>query len=285
MRDARFYILPFLYSLFDIGMEISKLVDKCITIYYIIFVYILGGQMLTQAQAARLIGVSRQAVHKMMNDKPTPAFIVTDPATGKRVIDDEHPDWIAKLERLKNSAKLNRGLNKAKSMSHKATQAIKREQKKSAERVELNEHKIPSERKIVRMAKEMAAQEIEEIPEDNLLVEASVAENKKRIYLSLIAAEKAKQEQLKTAIQKKELMPAELMKHYFSFAENMIQTLYRRPNEIWPDVEALVLGKESKKATQKVVRELVGIVEDNIKMLREELSKEGYKVKKGGGAK
>ena len=58
--------------------------------------------MLTQAQAARLIGVSRQAVHKMMNDKPTPAFIVTDPATGKRVIDDEHPDWIAKLERLKN---------------------------------------------------------------------------------------------------------------------------------------------------------------------------------------
>jgi hypothetical protein len=99
------------------------------------------------------------------------------------------------------------------------------------------------------------------------------------IAASKIKQEKAKQEEIKTLELKKELAPVSLIKYFFSYSEKMIQRIYRKPHDIEPQLGALFLAKEPKKATQLLIRELESIIVDVQRELIDEIEKEGYRIK------
>ena len=69
-----------------------------------------------------------------------------------------------------------------------------------------------------------------------------------------------------------------LLKHFFSFSEKMIQRIYRKPHDIEPQLSALFLAKEPKRATQLIVREMESIIIDVQRELTAEVEAEGFKV-------
>ena len=115
--------------------------------------------------------------------------------------------------------------------------------------------------------------------ENDITTQARDAQHRSLIASAKIKEERAKQEEIKTAEIKKELAPISLVKYYFSFSENLLQRLYRRPHEIEPQLEALFLAHEGKKATQLIVRELESIVVQCKQELEKAISEEGYRVK------
>lgn len=115
-------------------------------------------------------------------------------------------------------------------------------------------------------------------PEDDIIAEANEAKHRALIASTRIKEERAKQEEIKTAEIKKELAPISLVKYYFSFSENLLQRLYRRPHEIEPQLEALYMAHEGKKATQLIVRELESIVVQCKQELEKAIGEEGYRV-------
>jgi len=70
------------------------------------------------------------------------------------------------------------------------------------------------------------------------------------------------------------------MKYFFSFAEDMIQRLYRRPHEISPQLAALYIAHEDKKAEQLLVREIEGIIVETKEMLLQNMEEEGFRYRK-----
>lgn len=182
------------------------------------------------------------------------------------MIEDSHPDWINKLNAPKNT-------NKNKSISRGA---IKKEIMKKAiapkpDDIE-SEHKKP-----VQMYS--APEPTPEIQE--LTRQAAIAEMEDVIFAAEIKKQKAEQEKLKTLEQKKDLANIDLMIHFFSFIENIIQRWYRRPHELSPQLSALYLAGEEKKAEQLLLKELEGIVKDTQKDLIKALEEEGLKISEG----
>jgi hypothetical protein len=98
------------------------------------------------------------------------------------------------------------------------------------------------------------------------------------IYAAEIKKQKAEQEKLKTLEQKKDLANVNIMIHFFSFTENIIQRWYRRPHEISPQLSALYLAGEEKKAEQLLLKELEGIVKETQKDLIKALEEEGLRI-------
>jgi len=98
------------------------------------------------------------------------------------------------------------------------------------------------------------------------------------IFAAEIKKQKAEQEKLKTLEQKKDLANIDLLIHFFSFAENIIQRWYRRPHELSPQLSALYLAGEEKKAEQLLLKELEGIVKETQKELIKTLEEEGLKI-------
>ena len=113
----------------------------------------------------------------------------------------------------------------------------------------------------------------------DITAQARDAQHRSLIASAKIKEERAKQEEIRTAEIKKELAPISLVKYYFSFSENLLQRLYRRPHEIEPQLEALFLAHEGKKATQLIIRELESIVVQCKQELEKAIGEEGYKVK------
>lgn len=113
----------------------------------------------------------------------------------------------------------------------------------------------------------------------DITAQARDAQHRSLIASAKIKEERAKQEEIRTAEIKKELAPISLVKYYFSFSENLLQRLYRRPHEIEPQLEALFLAHEGKKATQLIIRELESIVVQCKQELEKAISDEGYRVK------
>lgn len=109
--------------------------------------------------------------------------------------------------------------------------------------------------------------------------QAGIAGLKKSIFEAKIKDEQAKQQEIKTLREKKELAPIDLIKLYFSFEENLIQRWFRRPHEIMPQLKALLIADEDMKAEQLLTRELEGVVNDSHKELLAAIKEEGYRVK------
>jgi hypothetical protein len=264
--------------------------------------------LISQYEAAERLGISRQAANKWKNQKPVPGFLVLGP-DGKYKVEDKHPEWIA---RVTNPAQASRNRRNARQKPAREKAA-----RKEAEREELKAMVVPEERAAIDLIAEKipaaipamleAAKKAQGVgsedtrpnqgienppmqqvigrqpvtnPEDaDMIRKARLAELHNQIFSSKIKEEKAKQEEIKTLELKRDLAPVDLVRHFFSFAESLIQRIYRKPNEIEPQLAALFLAKENKKATLLMVRELESLVIDAQKDLIKAIKDEGFRIK------
>lgn len=111
-----------------------------------------------------------------------------------------------------------------------------------------------------------------------LAEQAKIADLKNIIYSAKIKEEKAEQECLRTQVQKKELAPIYLLKHFFSFAENIIQRSYRRFEEISPELEALYLAGKSQEAVKLLKREQEAVSTGAVSDLQKAIKEEEYSI-------
>jgi hypothetical protein len=210
--------------------------------------------LITKSEAGRQIGVTKQYMQNLENANPRPAFFVED-ESGRVRIDTDHPDW-----KIKESQKgLNASVNKIKSESQrikKSKGAVRPSSAKSSEPVPRTASDIDLDEQ-VRLAGIYGV-----------------------IATSKIKQERAIQEEIKTAEIKKELAPIGLVKHFFSFAESMIQRGYRRYEEISPELEALYRAGKSKEAVKLLLREQETINADAVAQLKKSMIEEGFKIKK-----
>jgi len=184
--------------------------------------------LITQTQAARILGVTKQAITNLKNKPVRPKYFIKNSA-GHWAIDTDTDAWRMAVQ------------------------------------------------KKTRAEKEEKQEELNGILPGDLLVKSEIAELEKKIHDAEIKKERAKQEQIRTLELKKDLAPVALIKHFFSFSENLIQRLYRRPHEISPQLSALYLAGEDKKAVQLITREMESIVKDVQKQLIQDMENEGYK--------
>jgi len=220
---------------------------------------------ISQTEAAHMLGITVAAIGKLTKKIPRPGYFVD---VGKKIkIDIEHPEWRARYMKAELAGKAQRMRNKKSGEAVAKARKLKAKIETETEKPEVKKE-IETEKKI----------KIKYSPEESDLAQQSLrAEFKKNIYTAQIKEEQAKQNQIKTFELKKDLAPISLIKHFFSFAENMAQRLYRRPHEIGPQIKALYLAGEDRKAEQLYMRELEGIVIDMQKQLIADMKAEGYK--------
>lgn len=110
----------------------------------------------------------------------------------------------------------------------------------------------------------------------NIYADAAEAEARMTIDKSRIVAARAEKEELELKVFKKELAPISLVVYWYSFGEAMIARQYSRFGEIFPQVESLILGHDSKAALQLLRREQEAIVKKATQDLIEDIDREGY---------
>lgn len=116
---------------------------------------------------------------------------------------------------------------------------------------------------------------ISEITSD-LLNRAKEAELAAIVDKARIVAARATREELELSVYKHELAPMSLMAYWYSFAEAMITRQYARFGEIFPQLEALILGHDSKAALALLRREQEAIARRATQDLIEDIDREGY---------
>ncbi len=228
---------------------------------------------ITKAAASRILGISKAAISKWERKPPRPGFFIE--VNGKIKIDDSHPEWLNKIEESNKK--------KIQSVGGKVADGIKKKNgmKKSLGIIVDGEKQTPGNND--KGFAELSDQEKNDIIE--LQRNSEIASLKKEIYESDIKREKALQEEIKTMASKKDLAPIELLKHFFSYSENMIGRLYRRPHEISPQLSALYLAGEDKKAVQLIIKNNEEIVKGAVADLIKGLKEEGYRIKGMGKVK
>lgn len=214
--------------------------------------------IISKAEGARILGISKQSVQQWSEDEPF--FILVN---GKIKIDDTHPVWLNKVNAPRQG------------MRNKKIQAgnIKRETMKKAIQPKPEQDETDHKKPLQTYLPPNPSPEMEE-----LIRQAAIAEMEDVIYAAEIKKQKSEQEKLKTLEQKKDLANVDLMIYFFSFTENIIQRWYRRPHEISPQLSALYLAGEEKKAEQLLLKELEGIVKETQKELIKAIEEEGLRI-------
>ncbi len=221
-------------------------------------------RLIDKASAARLLNMTPQNFNMLIKSRQ-PRFLEPNLETNKIQVNTQHEEFVLLYNEVLRKPKRLAGTvdqkNKGRSLSAKSA-------KKQIENAVGDTGTLS--------------------PDDNaalmqMALDAQIAERQTIIAKAKIAEEKAKQEELKTLDLMKNTVPIELMYYWFSFAENMIQRLYRRPHEIEPELEALFLGGNKKGATQKIIRELEAIVVDLQNKLIEQINADGYEVRETVG--
>ena len=110
----------------------------------------------------------------------------------------------------------------------------------------------------------------------NIYADAAEAEARMTIDKSRIVAARAEKEELELKVFKKDLAPIGLMIHWFSFSEALFAAQYSRFSQIMPQLEALILGHDSKGALQLLRREMEGIIKKSVQDLQNDIQREGY---------
>lgn len=238
--------------------------------------------------AAKQIGVTRQAIYKRIGQDTQDAYIVKN-EKGKWCVDTDTAEWQQALHEyqtmkpVKDIQKKNFSEGqktalkmKGKAKGEKPKEKPKEPQGEQESQQETNQTPLTQRAPEPPPEKELTPEQrqAQELGEKSYL-----AKLEREIYLTQINHEKAKQQQIVTLERKKEIAPISLVHHFFSFAENLIQRLYRRPHEIGPQLSALYLAHEDRKAEQLLVRELEGIVINTQKELLQAIKEEGYKYK------
>lgn len=240
--------------------------------------------LVSKSEAARILGVSRQAVSKW-EGKP---FIVGEGRAAR--IDTDHPEW----KRLVSSPK-ERSAREGKQAKQGGVGRKARDELKSL--MHPSEHhiidelakKIPGiEKGLLAAAKKIKGEQdadndqpLPTVPDseyEGLAQQALIAEWQEKIHNSKIKQEKAIQEEIKTAQLKKDLAPMYLVKHFFTFGETMIHRGFRRYHEIIPELKALFLAGKDQEAELLLTREQEVIVKDSQRDLIKAIEEEGYSV-------
>jgi len=229
----------------------------------------------TQAQAAKRARMSNQALYKYIKDK-NPEFVIrTD---GKPpAVDINHPTWSEFIKSREKRTDI-QPVKKYKDNSVSPKALVKKLKKNAL----VNEtptadpkEKQPSP---VKMQIPPEMQENSDFKKSmELALKAEIAVREQEISKAEISKQKAMQEELKTLEMKRETAPIELVEFFFSFAENMIQRIYRRPHEINADLESLYMAGKKEMAVNKLIREMEAIVKDCQGELIERMKQEGFK--------
>jgi len=228
--------------------------------------------LITKSEAAREIRKSRQWIDQLFHDRPRPLFFVKEKKNKKGEwiwkVDTDHVMWKSFAEKYQ-------------------AEAEEKEKQKESEKniIKLYDIKIDkaTKQKAQQRARERVYKPLSEEDEkhlEDLNVKSQLAKIEKEIYKNELTKEKVEQERIRTLELKREVAPIELVKHWFSFAENLMQRIYRRPHEISPEVKALYMANEDKKAEQKIIREMEGIVNDCWKEMIADMEKEKFKIEK-----
>lgn len=228
--------------------------------------------LITKAEAARRLNITRQAIEKLENRIPRPAYFVdTD---NKTMIDSAHEDWIQRVRKKDTKGIRQSGLNEKVSAAKKLKADLKKSVFDSEVDNDAEEEVAVKGAKIPDIPASASSPELEELQR-----RAAIAAMEDIIFAAGIKREKEMQEKLKTLEIKKDLANVDLMIHFFSFIENIIQRWYRRPHEIGPKLKAFYLGNQDREAEQLMLRELESIVKDTQKDLLKALEEEGIKFK------
>jgi hypothetical protein len=209
--------------------------------------------LITQSEAARILGVSRQYIDEQRHKKPRFSYFVKD-ERGIWQINDESPQWIATVEKYARK-------QEQKEKKQKGTGKIKD--------VIVDSNAREAARKAVR---EILSKE----KELDIYAKSNLAIAEKKIYQNEIAKQQALQEEIRTLELKKVVADMGLFKYWWSFTQSLIERIYRRPYEIEPELAALYMAGENKQATQKLIRELEVIIKDVTHELYIDINNEGY---------
>lgn len=219
--------------------------------------------LIKQADAAKIAGYDNRQALAVHKKRP---FFVSD-EKGRIMVDDEHPDW--KLFLIQRET----GLLKKAGRPRKDGKPV---QPVRVSKVILNDE----DEEETETKKESLPPEIEKTkytPGMGSLADQSViADYKSKIFESRIKEEKAKQEEIKTAELKKELAPMYLIKHFYSFGENMIHRSFRINHEIIPELNALFLSGKLQEAEQLLNERQETIVRESQADLIKAMREEGY---------
>ena len=234
--------------------------------------------LITKSEAARRLGVTKQALQQWEKRIPRPAYFVdTD---NKVMVDSSHEDWIQRVKQKDTKGIRQAGLNEKVSAAKK----LKADLKKSFFDSEVNGDE--DEKVLTAVGGALAAAKVPDIPKnastpemEELQRRAAIAAMEDIIFAAGIKREKEMQEKLKTLEIKKDLANVDLLIHFFSFIETIIQRWYRRPHEIAPKLKAFYLGGQDKEAEQLLLREMESIVKETQKDLLKTLEEEGIKFK------
>ena len=229
--------------------------------------------LITKSEAARRLGVTKQALQQWENRDPRPGYFVdTD---NKVMVDTSSEDWIQRIKQSETKGIKQNLINEKVSQAKK----FKADLKKSV-------FDSPDDAEEIEETGQQKRNSVPDIPEavrnpelDELQRRAAIAAMEDIIFAAGIKREKEMQEKLKTLEIKKDLANVDLMIHFFSFIENIIQRWYRRPHEIGPKLKAFYLGGQDREAEQLMLRELESIVKDTQKDLLKALEEEGIKFK------
>ena len=201
--------------------------------------------LISKSAAAAQVQVTTQQIEKWQFEIPLPGFFVLD-HLGKYKIEDSHPEWKIRKEKMLSTA---------------------------ASRLLKNHKNSESKKK---------SDEAFEVPEgmEELSRDAARAQLEKEISEAKIKKEKALQEEIKTAEIKRDLAPIDLLKHFFSYAESMTQKIYRKPHEISPQLGAYYLAGKDKEAENLIIKDLESIIKETVNELISDLKKEGFNINK-----
>jgi SHS2 domain-containing protein len=228
--------------------------------------------LITKSEAARRLGVTKQALQQWENRDPRPGYFVD--TNNKVMVDTSSEDWIQRIKQSETKGIKQNLINEKVSQAKK----FKADLKKSVFDSEVDEEgdgeSTVKGAKIPDIPASASSPEMEELQR-----RAAIAAMEDIIFAAGIKREKEMQERLKTAEIKKDLANVDLLIHFFSFIETIIQRWYRRPHEIGPKLKAFYLGNQDREAEQLMLRELESIVKDTQKDLLKALEEEGIKFK------
>jgi transcriptional regulator with XRE-family HTH domain len=229
--------------------------------------------LITQSEAARRLGVTKQALQQWENRDPRPGYFVdTD---NKVMVDTSSEDWIQRIKQSETKGIKQNLINEKVSQAQKFKADLKKSVFDNVDYVEEIEESPRQKRSgVPDIPENVRNPELEELQR-----RAAIAAMEDIIFAAGIKREKEMQEKLKTLEIKKDLANVDLMIHFFSFIENIIQRWYRRPHEIGPKLKAFYLGGQDREAEQLMLRELESIVKDTQKDLIMALKDEGLKYK------
>ena len=229
--------------------------------------------LITKSEAARRLGVTKQALQQWENRDPRPGYFVD--TENKVMVDTSSEDWIQRIKQSETKGIKQNIINEKVSQAKKFKADLKKSVFDNVDDVEEIEESPRQKRSgVPDIPENVRNPELEELQR-----RAAIAAMEDIIFAAGIKREKEMQEKLKTLEIKKDLANVDLMIHFFSFIENIIQRWYRRPHEIGPKLKAFYLGGQDREAEQLMLRELESIVKDTQKDLLKALEEEGIKFK------